>query len=186
MTNSLVSVYWYLWWLLQMTVITLIKIRSWALQLLCSMLFGVIYGAVWSGSGWLRCWSITRTTGRKILTENIFMFYKSIGAVNTFCVILLTHEAQIVLTMAVKYLCDIGQQWWQADNDKWPDQCTQGTLTKNIFTKKYLISQQIVGITIQYWVYTKVCYYGAWCWAWPITIAAYLGPDPILMTVING
>lgn len=48
--------------------------------------------------------------GRKILTENIFMFYKSIGAVNTFCVILLTHEAQIVLTMAVKYLCDIGQQ----------------------------------------------------------------------------
>ena len=36
------------------------------------------------------------------------MFYKSIGAVNTFCVILLTHEAQIVLTIVMKYLRDIG------------------------------------------------------------------------------
>ena len=75
---------------------------------------------------------------------------------------------------------------WQCD--KWPDHHPHpGTLTKNVFLQKYLISQQIVGITIQYWVYTKVCYYGAWLsWAWPITIAAYLGPDPILMTVING
>ena len=78
---------------------------------------------------------------------------------------------------------------WQCD--KWPGHHRHpGTLTKNVFLQKYLISQQIVGTTIQYWVEcTKVCYYGAWCWApwaWPITIAAYLGPDPILMTVING
>ena len=142
-------------------------------------------------------WSITRTTGLgwKILTENwanIFMLYKSIGAVNMFCGILLTHEAQIVLTIAMKYLCDIGHRRWQRDNVTSGLIITRhpGTLTKNVFLQKYLISQQIVGTTIQYWVEcTKVCYYGAWCWApwaWPITIAAYLGPDPILMTVING
>ena len=142
------------------------------------------------------CWSITRTTGLgwKILTENwanIFMFYKSIGSVNMFCGILLTHEAQIVLTIAMKYLCDIGHRRWQGDNVTSGLIITHpGTLTKNVFLQKYLISQHIFGTTIQYWVdCTKVCYYGAWCWApwaWPITIAAYLGPDPIIMTVING
>ena len=73
------------------------------------------------------------------------MFYKSIGAVNTFCVILLTHEAQIVLTIAMKYLCDIGQsddRLTMTSGLISAQPCAHpGTLTKNIFTTKYLISQ---------------------------------------------
>ena len=89
------------------------------------MLFRIIYGAVislWCLVAVMRCcWSITRTTGLgwKIWTENwanMFMLYKSIGAVNMFCGILLTHEAHIVLTIAMKYLCDIGHRRWQGDN----------------------------------------------------------------------
>ena len=80
------------------------------------------------------------------------MFYKSIGAVNTFCVILLTHEAQIVLTIVMKYLRDIGHGQRQRDNVTSGLIITHpGTLlTKNIFLQKYLISQQIFGTTIQY------------------------------------
>ena len=69
------------------------------------------------------------------------MFYKSIGAVNTFCVILLTHEAQIVLTIAMKYLCDIGQSDDRLTMTSGLISAQPCTLTKNIFTTKYLISQ---------------------------------------------
>ena len=145
------------------------------------------------------CWSITRTTEpdearQKNINRkwaNIFMFYKSIGAVNTFCVILLTHEAQIVLTIAMKYLCDIGHGRWQRDNVTSGLIITHpGTLlTKNIFLPKYLISQQIFGTTIQYWVSTlSLLLPSLMLGTMSLTNqnCRYLGPDPILMTVING
>ena len=164
------------------------------------MLFVIIYDSVVPGRGDVmlvyhpdyRAW--WGEAGQKNINRkwaNIFMFYKSIGAVNTFCVILLTHEAQIVLTIAMKYLCDIGHGQWQRDNVTSGLIITHpGTLlTKNIFLPKYLISQQIFGTTIQYWVSTLSLLL-------PILMLGtmsltnqncrYLGPDPILMTVING
>ena len=147
-------------------------------------------GDAWSGwLGW--CWSITRTTGTdEAGQKNINWKYFHVLQIYRGCQHVLCDFINSWGTNSFDNCYEIfvwhRSEWWQADNDKWPDQCTPGTLTKIFLQKKYLISQQIVGITIQYWVYTKVCYYGAWCWAWPITIAAYLGPDPILMTVING
>ena len=151
------------------------------------MLFVIIYDSVMPGRGDVmlvyhpdyRAW--WAEPGQKNINRkwaNIFMFYKSIGAVNTFCVILLTHEAQIVLTIVMKYLRDIGHGQWQRDNVTSGLIITHpGTLlTKNIFLPKYLISQQIFGTTIQYWVCTLSLLLPSLMLGtmslWPIKIAA--------------
>ena len=123
---------------------------------------------------------------------NIFMFYKSIGAVNTFCVILLTHEAQIVLTIVMKYLRDIGHGQWQRDNVTSGLIITHpGTLlTKNIFlpkifdfTTNFRDNNSILSVYTEFVITELDAGHHE-----PMTNqnCRYLGPDPILMTVING